>query len=58
MKNCKQAFKPFYGETHSLGPETEAAMEAMAYSEALLYFRAFSSGGTASIVRKHMEGGN
>lgn len=56
-KNCKQALKPFHDETHSLGPETEAAMEAMAYSEALLYFRAFSSGGTASIVREHMEGG-
>ncbi|MGA1822216.1 MAG: class II fructose-bisphosphate aldolase [Thermoplasmatota archaeon] len=57
-KNCKQAFKPFFRETHSLGPETEAAMEAMAYSEALLYFRSFSSEGTAASVRKYMEGGN
>jgi len=55
-KNCKKAFKPYKDRTFSLSGETLGAMEAVAYSEALMFFRAFSSYGTASKVRDHLEG--
>ena len=55
-KNCKKAFKPFKDRTFKLSKETLAAMEAVAYSEALLFFRAFSSYDTAEKVRKYLEG--
>ncbi len=55
-KNCKKAFKPFKKRTFSLDKDVTRAMEAMAYSEATMFFRAFSSEGTASVVRDYMEG--
>jgi len=55
VKNAKHAFKPFLERNRKLGGDTLSAMEAMAYAEAKLYFRAFSSEGTASIVREHLE---
>lgn len=55
-KNCKKAFKPFKERTFSLGRDVLRAMEAVAYAEATMFFRAFSSEGTASIVRDNLEG--
>ncbi|MGA1873812.1 MAG: class II fructose-bisphosphate aldolase [Thermoplasmatota archaeon] len=55
-KNCKKAFKPFKHRTFDLSRETLHAMESVAYSEALQFFRAFSSYGTATIVRNYLEG--
>lgn len=53
-KNCKKAFKPFKSRTFDLSKETHGAMEAVAYAEATLFFRAFSSFGTASKVREYL----
>lgn len=53
-KNCKKAFKPFKVRTFGLDRDTHDAMKAVAYAEATLYFRAFSSYGTASKVRNYM----
>jgi fructose-bisphosphate aldolase class II len=55
-KNCKKAFKPFKARTFNLGKETLDVMEAVAYAEAAIFFRTFSSYGTASKVRSYMEG--
>jgi fructose-bisphosphate aldolase class II len=55
QKNSKRAFKQFYSETHSLDNDTEKLLEDMAYIEASLFFNAFSSNGTASVVRDYME---
>jgi fructose-bisphosphate aldolase class II len=55
-KNCKKAFKPFRDRTFHLSSDTHEAMEAVAYAEAKLFFRAFSAYGTASKVRKYLEG--
>jgi hypothetical protein len=55
-KNCKKAFKPFRERTFTLGNDVLRAMEAVAYAEATMFFRAFSSEGTATVVRQHMEG--
>jgi fructose-bisphosphate aldolase, class II len=52
QKNCKNAFKPFLAKGRSLGSDTEQALEAWAYAEAIMYLKAFESRGTASIVRK------
>jgi fructose-bisphosphate aldolase class II len=54
QKNCKNAFKPFLAKGKALGQETEKALEAWAYAEAIMYLKAFDSRGTASIVRKAM----
>jgi len=50
--NCKFAIKEFYKEIYSVGEDTEHAIQAMAYAESLIFFKAFSSQGTASLVRK------
>ncbi len=50
--NCKKAIKEFYKEIYSVEEATEHAIEAMAYAESLVFFRAFSSEGSASLVRK------
>ncbi len=50
-KHCKNVFKPFRDKASRIGKDTEAALEAMAYAEAQVYFKAFSSIGTAKIVR-------
>ncbi|MFO8051498.1 MAG: class II fructose-bisphosphate aldolase [Thermoplasmatota archaeon] len=54
-KNCKRAFKPFLEKNWKLPEKTLSAMEAVAYAEATLFFRAFDSQGTASMVRNHMK---
>lgn len=56
VKNAKRAFKPFFDRTGKLGSDTLRALEAVAYAEATMFFKAFSSGGTASKVRNVMEG--
>jgi fructose-bisphosphate aldolase class II len=50
--NCKNAIKEFYKDLTSLPQDTGHAIQAMAYAESLVFFRAFSSAGTASLVRK------
>ncbi|WP_292428026.1 class II fructose-bisphosphate aldolase [Methanoregula sp.] len=50
--NCKNAIKEFYKEIYSVDEETNKAMQAMAYAESLVFFRAFGSYDTASVIRK------
>jgi fructose-bisphosphate aldolase class II len=50
--NCKFAIKEFFKELYALGEDTEQAIQAMAYAESLIFFKAFSSYGSASLVRK------
>ena len=53
--NCKFAIKEFYKEIYTVEESTEQAVQAMAYAESLIFFRAFSSFGSASLVRKKMS---
>ena len=53
--NCKFAIKEFYKEIYAIEESTEQAIQAMAYAESLIFFRAFSSYGSASLVRKNMQ---
>ncbi len=55
-KNVKHAIKVFYDRIYGVDQETMDTIEALAYAEARIFFKAFDSGGTASIVRKAMEG--
>lgn len=57
VKNAKNAFKPFLERNHNLGSGTLKALEAVAYAEATLFLKAFSSVGTASKVRERLEEG-
>jgi len=50
--NCKFAIKEFFKELYSVEEDTQQAIQAMAYAESLVFFRAFSSYGSASLVRK------
>ncbi len=50
--NCKMAIKEFYKEIYAVEEATVHAIEAMAYAESLVFFRAFSSMGSAASVRK------
>jgi fructose-bisphosphate aldolase class II len=50
--NCKFAIKEFFKELYGVPEDTEKAIQAMAYAESLVFFKAFSSYGTASLVRK------
>ena len=52
--NCKFAIKEFFKEIYSVDEDTEKAIQSMAYAESLVFFRAFSSYGSASLVRKHI----
>jgi len=52
--NCKLAIKEFFKRIYTVNEDTEHAIEAMAYAESLIFFKAFSSGGSASIIRKSM----
>jgi fructose-bisphosphate aldolase class II len=52
--NCKNAIKEFYKEIYSVDEETNKAMQAMAYAESLVFFKAFGSYGTASVIRKSL----
>ncbi len=53
--NCKFAIKEFFREIYSVEEDTEQAIQAMAYAESLVFFRAFSSYGSASRVRKILK---
>jgi fructose-bisphosphate aldolase class II len=53
--NCKMAIKEFYKEIYAVNEETNKAMQAMAYAESLVFFRAFGAYGTASAVRKTLH---
>jgi len=53
--NCKNAIKEFYKEIYSVDEETNKAMQAMAYAESLVFFKAFGSYGTASVIRKALH---
>lgn len=53
--NCKFAIKEFFDRIYSVDEDTEKAIESMAYAESLIFFRAFSSKGSASLVRNEME---
>jgi fructose-bisphosphate aldolase class II len=53
--NCKFAIKEFFKELYALGEDTEQAIQAMAYAESLIFFKAFSSYGSASLVRKVLK---
>jgi fructose-bisphosphate aldolase class II len=53
--NCKFALKQFFDRIYSVDEDTERAIEAMVYAEALVYFRAFSSKGSAGLVRERLE---
>jgi len=50
--NCKFAIKEFFKELYAVEEDTEQAIQAMAYAESLVFFKAFSSFGSASLVRK------
>ena len=53
--NCKNAIKVFYKEIYAVDEETSKAMQAMAYAESLVFFRAFGAYGTASAIRKSLN---
>ena len=53
--NCKMAIKEFFKQIYSVDESTNEAIRAMAYAESLIFFRAFSSYGTASLVRSSMK---
>lgn len=50
--NCKFAIKEFYKDIYALGDETNRAIQARAYAESLVFFRAFGAYGTAALARK------
>jgi len=53
--NCKFAIKEFFKELYAVEEDTEHAIRAMAYAESLVFFKAFSSYGSASLVRKTIQ---
>jgi len=53
--NCKFAIKEFYKEIYSVEEATEHAIQAMAYAESLVFFKAFGSYGSASRIRNVMS---
>ncbi len=53
--NCKNAIKEFFKEIYAVDEETTRAMQAMAYAESLVFFKAFGSYGTASVIRKSLQ---
>jgi fructose-bisphosphate aldolase class II len=50
--NAKYAIKEFYDRIHNVSEETTETLEAVAYSEARIFLKAFNSRGTAETVRK------
>ncbi len=54
-KSAKFATGHFINEIAGMSKEAEAAIEAMAYAEALIFFAAFNSYGTASMVREYLK---
>ena len=55
-KYGKFATKQFFDRIYAVDDETEKALDARAYAEALTFIRAFRLKGTASIVREYMAG--
>ena len=53
--NCKMAIKEFFKQIYSVDEETNKAIQAMAYAESLVFFKAFGAYGSASLVRKSMN---
>jgi len=53
--NCKFAIKEFFKEIYGVEEDTNQAIRAMAYAESLVFFKAFSSYGTASLLRKNLS---
>jgi len=53
----KKAIKEFYDRINNIKPETEQAIESTAYEEATKFFAAFSSEGTAQVIRDYMKEG-
>jgi fructose-bisphosphate aldolase class II len=51
-KNVKNALKVFYDQIYGIPQETIDTIEALAYAEARVFLKSFSSAGTASIARK------
>jgi len=49
--NCKFAIKEFFKDLYAVDDDTKNAIQAMAYAESLVFFRAFGSYGSASRVR-------
>ncbi|MDP7266098.1 MAG: class II fructose-bisphosphate aldolase, partial [Candidatus Thermoplasmatota archaeon] len=47
----KFAIKQFFDEIYSVDEDTIEAMESIAYAEALVFFKAFNSKGTARLAR-------
>jgi len=54
-KSAKFACGHFFKEISGMSEETEKAIEAKTYAEALLFYRAFGGYGTASKVRKYLS---
>jgi len=54
-KNVKNALKVFYDQVYGIPQETIDTIEALAYAEARVFLKSFSSAGTASIVRKALK---
>lgn len=53
-KSSKMAIKEFFKDIYNIHDDTIQAIDAMAYAEALTFMKAFSSGGTASKIRKNL----
>jgi fructose-bisphosphate aldolase class II len=53
--NCKFAIKEFFKEIYAVDEDTEKAVQAMAYAESLVFFKAFGSYGSASRVRGYLK---
>lgn len=53
--NCKFATKVFFDRIYGVNEDTEKAIESLAYAESLIFFRAFSSKGSASLSRNAMK---
>jgi fructose-bisphosphate aldolase class II len=54
-KNVKNALKVFYDQIYGIPQETIDTIEALAYAEARVFLKSFSSAGTASIARKALK---
>ena len=50
--NCKFAIKEFFRDIYEVDEATNVAIQAAAYAESLVFFRAFGAYGSASLVRK------
>lgn len=51
----KNAIKAFFDKIYNVDDDTKTAIEAQAYADALKFFKAFSSKGTAKLVRKKIK---